>query len=145
LHYLPLIERKVGALDQAAPLRGWDLPGVFATLRRLLEELGDVLYPRSPWLFPTRSNDGRRVIATQVWREKELPSETGHILRHTYRTLAHAAGITETDGRLLLDQKVPGISGVYIQERALFTHLQDQQEHMSHYVMGLCASESQET
>ena len=26
LHYLPLLERKVGALDQAAPLRGWDLP-----------------------------------------------------------------------------------------------------------------------
>ncbi len=37
MHYLPLIELKVGALDQAAPLRGWDLPGVFATLRRLLE------------------------------------------------------------------------------------------------------------
>ena len=35
--YLPLIERKVGALDQAAPLRGWDLPAAFATLRRLLE------------------------------------------------------------------------------------------------------------
>jgi integrase len=113
-------------------------------VRRALE-LGDVLFPRAPWLFPTRSNDGRRVIATQVWREKTLPSETGHILRHTYRTLAHAAGITETDGRLLLDQKVPGISGVYIQERALFTHLRDQQQHMSHYVMGLCAPASQET
>jgi hypothetical protein len=37
LHYLPLIEQKVGALDQAAPLQGWDLPGEFATLRRLLE------------------------------------------------------------------------------------------------------------
>ena len=37
LHYLPLLERKTGALDQAAPLRGWDLPGEFATLRRLLE------------------------------------------------------------------------------------------------------------
>ncbi len=37
LHYLPLIERKIGALDQAAPLRNWDLPEVFATLRRLLE------------------------------------------------------------------------------------------------------------
>ncbi len=37
LHYLPLIERKISALDQAAPLRGWDLPEVFATLRRLLE------------------------------------------------------------------------------------------------------------
>lgn len=37
LHYLPLLERKVGALDQAAPLQGWDLPTEFATLRRLLE------------------------------------------------------------------------------------------------------------
>ena len=37
LHYLPLIERKIGALDQAAPLAGWDLPEVFATLRRLME------------------------------------------------------------------------------------------------------------
>jgi hypothetical protein len=37
LHYLPLIERKVGSLDQAAPLAGWDLPAEFATLRRLLE------------------------------------------------------------------------------------------------------------
>jgi transposase len=37
LHYLPLLEQKVGALDQAAPLQGWDLPSEFSTLRRLLE------------------------------------------------------------------------------------------------------------
>jgi hypothetical protein len=37
LHYLPLIEQKIGALDQAAPLQGWELPEGFATLRRLLE------------------------------------------------------------------------------------------------------------
>src|SRR3546814_20639111 len=37
LHYLPLIEQKINALDQAAPLQGWDLPGEFATLRRLME------------------------------------------------------------------------------------------------------------
>jgi transposase len=37
LHYLPLIERKIGALDQAAPLMGWELPEAFATLRRLME------------------------------------------------------------------------------------------------------------
>ena len=29
LHYLPLIEQKIGALDQAAPLAGWDLPEAF--------------------------------------------------------------------------------------------------------------------
>ena len=37
LHYLALLERKIGALDQAAPLVGWALPEEFATLRRLLE------------------------------------------------------------------------------------------------------------
>jgi transposase len=37
LHYLALLEHKAGALDQAAPLAGWDLPAVFAILRRLLE------------------------------------------------------------------------------------------------------------
>src|ERR1700747_1499108 len=37
LHYLALIEQKINALDQAAPLAGWKLPEEFATLRRLLE------------------------------------------------------------------------------------------------------------
>jgi len=37
VHYLPLIERKINALDQAAPLAEWDLPPEFATLRRLME------------------------------------------------------------------------------------------------------------
>ena len=37
VHYLPLIERKINALDQAAPLADWDLPEEFQTLRRLME------------------------------------------------------------------------------------------------------------
>lgn len=37
LHYLELLEQKVGALDQAAPLSGWKLPEEFSELRRLLE------------------------------------------------------------------------------------------------------------
>jgi transposase len=37
LHYLALLERKPGALDQAAPLQGWDLPPCFAQFRRLAE------------------------------------------------------------------------------------------------------------
>ena len=37
IHYLPLLEHKIGALDQAAPLAGWELPDGFPTLRRLLE------------------------------------------------------------------------------------------------------------
>ena len=37
VHYLRLLEHKTNALDQAAPLAGWDLPPEFATLRRLME------------------------------------------------------------------------------------------------------------
>jgi hypothetical protein len=37
LHYLALLEQKINALDQAAPLVGWQLPEVFPTFRRLLE------------------------------------------------------------------------------------------------------------
>jgi hypothetical protein len=37
LHYLSLIERKIGSLDQAAPLQKWDLPNEFSTMRSLME------------------------------------------------------------------------------------------------------------
>jgi hypothetical protein len=37
LHYLALIETKPNALDQAAPLQGWNLPENFQHLRHLME------------------------------------------------------------------------------------------------------------
>ena len=37
IHYRPLLEHKIGALDQAVALAGWELPDAFPTLRRLLE------------------------------------------------------------------------------------------------------------
>ena len=37
LHYLSLLEKKPGALDQAAPLLGWKLDPAFDELRHLLE------------------------------------------------------------------------------------------------------------
>jgi hypothetical protein len=37
LHYLALLEQKSNALDQAAPLQGWQLPDEFLELRRQME------------------------------------------------------------------------------------------------------------
>lgn len=37
LHNLALLEQKPRALDQAAPLQGWELPGQLAHPRRLIE------------------------------------------------------------------------------------------------------------
>ena len=40
VHYLPLLEKKPGGFDHAKPLEGWELPGCFDELRRLLEADG---------------------------------------------------------------------------------------------------------
>ena len=37
MHYLKLLERKPGALEQAAPLRAWNLPVVFEKFKCQLE------------------------------------------------------------------------------------------------------------
>ena len=37
LHYLALLEQKTRALDQAAPLEGWELPAEFVELRQQME------------------------------------------------------------------------------------------------------------
>ena len=78
IHYLPLLERKTGALDQAAPLRGWDLPGEFATLRLLLEsrmgprgkrEFVQVLrlLGARPRIRSWRRNPPRNNLLTAIW------------------------------------------------------------------------------
>lgn len=57
LHYLALLEQKTGALDQAAPLQGWNLAEAFVTLRRLLEarlgKAGKREYVQVPRLLET--------------------------------------------------------------------------------------------
>ncbi len=113
--------------------RSFDLPlsGHMVCIVQRALDLGDMLYPGAPWLFPSRaqSDDAKQgikkgqVIATQVWREKTLPSETGHLLRHTYRTIAQRICIDKIEARLLIDHTVPGIDGVYIHEKALFDRL----------------------
>lgn len=119
--------------------RSFDLPlsGHMAELLGRVMAAGDLLFPGAPWLFPTRSSRTGEVIATQVWKEKALPSETGHILRHTYRTVAQRTGIDRVNARLLLDHTVPGIDGVYIHERALFDTLLAKQERMTAAILAL--------
>jgi len=102
--------------------------------------IGNQSSPGTEWLFPTRSKEGK-VIATAVWRERTLPSQTGHILRHTYRTIAQRVGIDKINARLLLDHAVPGIDGVYIHEKALFDRLLVSQERMTAAILVLLAGE----
>lgn len=124
--------------------RSFDLPlsGHMVDVVGRAMAAGDVLFPGAPWLFPSRSSKTGEVIATQVWKEKALPSETGHILRHTYRTVAQRTGIDRVNARLLLDHTVPGIEGVYIHERALFDTLLAEQERMTAAILALLEPET---
>ena len=69
LHYLPLIERKLGALDQAAPLAGWELPDAFATLRRLMEARSRRPKPNPDPLGPPHphARGGSVLLRPLVW------------------------------------------------------------------------------
>lgn len=117
--------------------RAFDLP-LSPRMEQVIRDALAVGDAEQPWLFPTRGRADRKVKHAQVWKEAALPSETGHILRHTYRTIAKRAGVDQIDARLLLDHTVPGIDGVYIHERALFDRLLHTQEVMTRELLLLC-------
>lgn len=103
--------------------------------------IGDLTFAKPEWLFPTRARNGETVIATQVWKEKSLPSETGHILRHTYRTIAETTSIPQTHRRLLLDHALGGMDNVYVDKKQLFRDLLASQEVMTDMILKLCKAE----
>lgn len=121
--------------------RGFALP-LSAHMVELVRETLDLsqkLFPTAPWLFPTRTNDGREVVCTRVWRERKMPSETGHILRHTYRTQAEAIGIPTNIARALLDHRAPGIEAHYVHPSGLAAELLNAQERMTEHLLKLTA------
>lgn len=137
------LKEKAISIPRMKSGRSFDLPlsdHMVQLVQRIMDTC-DVLYPGSPWLFPTRSNKKRGIIVTQVWKEKSLPSETGHILRHTFRTIAQRACIDKIEARLLLDHKVQGIDGVYIHEKALFDKLVATQNVMTAAILRICGAD----
>ncbi|WP_282052142.1 hypothetical protein [Phaeobacter inhibens] len=94
----------------------------------------EMLYPGSEWLFPTWSRKKKQVVHSQVIRERSIPSQTGHILRSTHRTFAQRIKINRINGRLLLDHVVEGIDGVYVDDKALFDPLLEDQQAISNEI-----------
>lgn len=125
-------------------------PAAVALVRRAVQ-LGDdmagvVRHGRScPWLFPTRSADGRAWVATSAWRERTLGShECGHALRHSYNTLALSTpGVTAHDVERLLAHAVAGVAGHYYHPDAPATlaHLRAAQELISARILAACGAE----
>lgn len=84
------------------------------------------------WVFPARLRDGSIGPVSEP-KESGLPPL--HTLRHTYATAAKAAGLPELDIKLLLNHKLPGVTGGYIHGTALGDHLRECQERVTAFLM----------
>jgi integrase len=132
---------------RAGKRRPFSLPlsaPMVAVVQRALE-LGDgslTSGKHGGWLFPTRTRDGRDVIATANWTESTLEmNECGHALRHSFKTLGAAAGVAGGDVELLMAHTVRGVEGVYLhaEHGPLLEHLREQQERISAFILGRLA------
>lgn len=119
--------------DRMKARREFHLPlsGRLVSLASQALTLATIIRSDSPYLWPTRSNDGREWICTQVWRERTMPSETGHLLRHTYSNAARLAGVDDVDRELLLAHRIPGVQGTYLHTPTLFARLLESQERVT--------------
>jgi hypothetical protein len=90
-HYLKLLERKTGVFDQAAPLKGWNLPPVF-------QKVHDILYRRD-------GKEGRREYI-RILQLLETYGES--IMTRALEEAVHLQVIQESSIRHLLRRIVEG-------------------------------------
>jgi integrase len=99
------------------------------TLLMQRREQNELLYPGSPWIFPSNSRSGR-VSEPKI---SGLPS--AHALRHSFATHARGAGINHADLKLLLNHSSGDVTQGYVHERGLLNHLRQQMEQASRYLL----------
>ena len=60
-----------------------------------------------------------------------------HVLRHSYASFAKAAGLGQMDIALLMNHKLPGVTGGYIQEMTLIEQLKGAQERVNQHILDI--------
>lgn len=94
-----------------------------------------VLHPRAAekWIFAADSEPGH-MIEHKDPRAKLF--KTGNYLRQSYRTLGQAAGLSEIDMHLLMNDRVPCVNAGYMtRARPLGHHLRAAQEGLSDFIL----------
>jgi integrase len=115
--------------------RSFDLP-LSSPMQGCLErvkEAGRTFFPDQSrtWIFP--AENGHVAEVREDGRQKL--SHTGHALRHSFRTLAAAAGIDRLRVKILMNHAIDGdVTDSYAHVPALFGSLMDAQERISAYI-----------
>ena len=115
--------------------RAFDLPlseAMWNCLQRA-KEAGQTFFPQQSktWIFP--AENGHIAEVKEDGRQKL--SHTGHALRHSFRTLAAAAGIDRLRVKILMNHAIDGdVTDSYAHVPALFGSLMDAQERISSFI-----------
>lgn len=97
---------------------------------------GDVLYPGTPWLFPARGGGPTGQVREEGW-----PGQTGHALRHTWKTCARLARVPEVSIELLLAHRLGGMSDTYGSLEGQFDRLLEDQETVTAWILKRLATQ----
>ncbi|WFU16431.1 integrase family protein [Bradyrhizobium sp. CB3481] len=121
--------------------RAFELPLSTAMLECLerVKEAGQTYYPEESktWIFPA---PGGHVAEVKEEGRQKL-SHTGHALRHSFRTLAAAAGIDRLRLKILMNHSIDDdVTDAYANVPALFASLRDAQEQVSVFITSRIAS-----
>jgi integrase len=116
--------------------RAFDLPlsePMLACLKRA-KEAGNTFFPEQTqiWIFPAATGH-----VAEVKEEGRLKlSHTGHALRHSFRTMAAAAGIDRLRLKILMNHAVDrDVTDDYANVPALFGSLMEAQERISTFII----------
>ncbi len=116
--------------------RAFDLPLsklMLACLKRA-KEAGNTFFPEQAriWIFPAETGH----VAEVKEDGKVKLSHTGHALRHSFRTLAGAAGIDRLRLKILMNHAVErDVTDSYANVPALFESLMEAQQRISAFIM----------
>ena len=98
-----------------------------------VKEAGRTYFPdeSQEWIFPA---PGGHVAEVKEEGRQKL-SHTGHALRHSFRTLAAAAGVDRLRLKILMNHAIDDdVTDAYANVPALFASLRDAQEQISAFI-----------
>jgi site-specific recombinase XerD len=116
--------------------RAFDLPLSTAMSQCLdrVKEAGRTFFPEQGriWIFPASGGH-----VAEVKEEGKLKvSHTGHALRHSFRTLAAAAGVDRLRLKILMNHAIDrDVTDSYANVPALFESLREAQERISAFII----------
>jgi len=117
--------------------KAFDIPLSRPMIRCLVRAMraGSMLHPDAAktWIFAADSEEGHIVEQKE---SRGTLSKWGSDLRHTYRTLGQAAGLSPVDMHLLMNHSVKGVNEGYItRSKLLNDHLRASQQTLSDFII----------